>query len=237
MSNRVDQGVPDGFDLFAKKGLAMVDDTFVPRMVTHQNIGLYNGFHLVVRKRGEGNMPGFIARLFYQVYSDRVLFAGILVVPEEIEADTVLDELRSLRPLDWWKRYALKAIASRIAAETFDPEGPYALPGDDQQAEIRAVEEAVRNLPLARRVNRITDSHLKDVARVYTEAWNEGRPPTQAVADEFRASHSTAARWVGLARKSSPPLLGPPTGSRGGTWDGDPVDIRLATVIESEESK
>ena len=49
---------------------------------------------------------------------------------------------------------------------------------------------------------RMTDEHLIDVANVYRAAWQEGGNPTQAVANRFGTSHSTAARWVGLARKA-----------------------------------
>lgn len=49
---------------------------------------------------------------------------------------------------------------------------------------------------------RMTDEHLADVAAVYRAAWQSGGNPTQAVADQFNTSHSTAARWVSLARKA-----------------------------------
>jgi hypothetical protein len=48
---------------------------------------------------------------------------------------------------------------------------------------------------------RITDALLADVADVYTKARENGRGPTRAVADRFDVAHSTAAKWVGRARK------------------------------------
>lgn len=47
---------------------------------------------------------------------------------------------------------------------------------------------------------RITDTHLSEVADVYTKARENGDGPTRAVADHFDVAHSTAAKWVGLAR-------------------------------------
>lgn len=47
---------------------------------------------------------------------------------------------------------------------------------------------------------RLTDAHLADVADVYTKARADGQGPTRAVADHFDVAHSTAAKWVGLAR-------------------------------------
>lgn len=48
---------------------------------------------------------------------------------------------------------------------------------------------------------RITDNHLIAVANVYTDADDAGGAPTRAVADRFDVPHSTAAKWVGRARK------------------------------------
>lgn len=55
--------------------------------------------------------------------------------------------------------------------------------------------------PSKRRRNRITEEHLHLVAEVYRQADAKGEPPTRAVANHFDVSHSTAAKWVGHARK------------------------------------
>lgn len=67
--------------------------------------------------------------------------------------------------------------------------------------------------PAKRKRNRITREHLKSVAEVYRQADTEGAPPTRAVQQAFDTTHSTAAKWVGQARKEG--VLRSP-GSRGG---------------------
>ena len=64
---------------------------------------------------------------------------------------------------------------------------------------------------------RITDEFLKAVARVYSIAERSGLPPTREVATHFKAPHSTAAKWVGSARRKKflPPAGTPVYGS----WD------------------
>lgn len=64
--------------------------------------------------------------------------------------------------------------------------------------------------------HRITEQHLEEVAEVYRQANSGGRPPTRAVAEKFGVAHSTAAKWVGAARRKG---MLPPTakGSRSKT--------------------
>jgi hypothetical protein len=52
-----------------------------------------------------------------------------------------------------------------------------------------------------KRRHRITDEFLEEVANTYRMAENMGTPPTREVANHFKVPHSTAARWVGSARK------------------------------------
>lgn len=66
----------------------------------------------------------------------------------------------------------------------------------------------VRGTP---RRNSVTREHLREVADVYRRA---ERTPTKAVAAHFKASHSTAARWVGMARSEG--FLGPTKRGRAG---------------------
>lgn len=58
---------------------------------------------------------------------------------------------------------------------------------------------------------RITIEHLAEVATIYKLAKEEGKPPTRAVQERFSVSHSTAAKWVGAARREN---LLPPARTR-----------------------
>lgn len=52
------------------------------------------------------------------------------------------------------------------------------------------------------RRRKITPEHLQEVAKIYTAAQASDDPPTQTVKVHFAVSHSTAAKWVGAARKA-----------------------------------
>ncbi|MFI1183242.1 hypothetical protein ACH4UT_27360 [Streptomyces sp. NPDC020799] len=65
----------------------------------------------------------------------------------------------------------------------------------------------------------LTPEHLATVAEVYRTAHEQGQPPTKAVADHFDISHSTAAKWVGAARKQG--ALGPVRKGSRGSQEGD----------------
>jgi hypothetical protein len=83
------------------------------------------------------------------------------------------------------------------------------------QEDQRAVYEAFANK--ARRPRRgspVTDEHLGQVAELYRAAVQRGDNPTQTIADTMHAARSTAARWVGLARKRG--LLGASLPGRAG---------------------
>jgi hypothetical protein len=92
-----------------------------------------------------------------------------------------------------------------------------------QMPEIRkAFAEAVGEFPLApaesaaapvpepgvQRRRKITQDHLQEVAKIYNDAQYNDEPPTRAVQNHFGVSHSTAAKWVGAARRSNllPPV-------------------------------
>jgi hypothetical protein len=62
--------------------------------------------------------------------------------------------------------------------------------------------------PGVQRRRKITPAHLEEVAKTYNEAQDNDEPPTRAVQNHFGVSHSTAAKWVGAARRSNllPPV-------------------------------
>ncbi len=64
------------------------------------------------------------------------------------------------------------------------------------------------------RRRRWTPALLDEVTSVYRQAYAEGIPPTAAVAEHFKTSHSSAARWVHQARKAG--VLGASLGPMAG---------------------
>lgn len=185
-------------------------------------------------KYGQGMIP----RLFQANYiehdpqdpDDALLVVQLLYAVDEsegiqlrqaiswpVEVPEALAILRSMRSMDQWKRLALMSLFADQAEATVRLEEKVTGETVPQQNRADIVGEAIRSAagtPVARRRNRITMSHLEDVADVYRAAWRAGDPPTEAVKAHFQTSHSTAARWVGMARKAK--LLGDPAGARGG---------------------
>ena len=105
----------------------------------------------------------------------------------------------------WFKASDLQTALEQYGWEHFDE--VMALLGDSPAPKAASA-------LITRRRNRVTDSLLVEVAEVYRKAWQAGDGPTRAVAEHFHTSHSSAARWVGLARKAG--HLGAADGSRGG---------------------
>jgi hypothetical protein len=73
---------------------------------------------------------------------------------------------------------------------------------------------AAASIPPPVRRRSVTQDLLREVAQVYRAALDAGAPPTQAVANHFITTHSSAARWVREARKSGE--LGPSQGPMAG---------------------
>lgn len=61
---------------------------------------------------------------------------------------------------------------------------------------------------------RVNDEALAIVSAVYRAGLEEGKPPTQVVADYLQMPRSTAARWIARARERG--LLGPATPGKAG---------------------
>lgn len=87
-----------------------------------------------------------------------------------------------------------------------------------ESGSLGATINAMQTRPTVRR-NRVTKEHLRQVAAVYRKAQEAGEPPTMAVAEAFQASHSTATRWVGLARNEG--FLGPAQKGKSGEINDD----------------
>lgn len=96
---------------------------------------------------------------------------------------------------------------------------------DQLQEHAAEAYASARGTPNPRRKRvRITDDFLRAVARVYGIAERSGLPPTREVANHFKAPHSTAAKWVGSARRKK---FLPPAGV--------PVDGALYVKMERRE--
>ncbi len=64
---------------------------------------------------------------------------------------------------------------------------------------------------------RLDKTHFENVAAVYVNAHKTSKSPTKEVAEVFKVSKSTAAKWVGRARHDfDPPLLGPTAKGKAG---------------------
>ena len=90
--------------------------------------------------------------------------------------------------------------SARIVAECYDKDG------DVENAEWAREWGRKYRTKREGRPRKYGDEHYREVAAIYSAAWRNGVPPTQAVqmafADGTRGpSHATAARWVGEARK------------------------------------
>jgi hypothetical protein len=91
------------------------------------------------------------------------------------------------------------------------------LPTDEaHRAEVVSSVRSRWQQTLPQRRRRVTKEILQEAADVYRLAVTDGMPPTLSVAEHFRVSHSTAARWVRRAREIG--ALGKARGSNpGGT--------------------
>lgn len=144
--------------------------------------------------------PLMHVQLLFEVDEGQVELRSVLSWPMEVT--TALELLRREQSMDQWKRQALMYLmADSVTWLDEKINGPATQ--EERSELVTAAIQRAAGLPIAKRGNRITDAQLEEVAAVYGRAWEAGsRAPTAAVQEAFKVSHSTAARWVGLARKS-----------------------------------
>lgn len=100
-------------------------------------------------------------------------------------------------PMEHWKPLATAEMVRWLAQDEVRQHVPQ-LAGSDERPKVLLAKER----PAEKRKRfKITEQHLSEVARVYTEAVERGEPPTMEVAEMFEVAHSTAAKWVGAARR------------------------------------
>jgi hypothetical protein len=94
------------------------------------------------------------------------------------------------------------------------PDGDFAVNPVPSGERVAFYEQYTSKARRPRRGSPVTDEHLTQVAELYRAAFERGDPPTQTIADTMHVARSTAARWVGLARKRG--LLGASLPGRAG---------------------
>jgi hypothetical protein len=200
--------VPEGCTVFIQPGWAIrqaPEDDALP--VAAGSVMLPRGFYVNVT-----TPSGVTVALQFEIADAEVRLPQVWAHGADVPQ--ALDELRKFGPLDIWRQLAITKMTARALAEQLQVEAPedvesVLLGGEDVDGwpavrlllpSVEAIDGTARGVAKSGRRNRITDKHLDDVAAVYTAADEEGAAPTQAVADHFHISHSTAARWVGMAR-------------------------------------
>lgn len=190
--------LPSDFDEEAARSVARAGSSYVP-----------DHFHLYVRP----SRADWAIWLGY-VYRDGAVRLA-LAAATDVDVPQALEQLRSARPLGWWARYATLQVVQQVAVFTSDDLAGDPVDGENAWAGVRGAVERQRSrsqqaaaaVPVTARRNRVTDSHLEQVAELYREAQADGAP-TLAVSERWGTSHSTAARWVQRARAAG---LLPPT--------------------------
>jgi hypothetical protein len=203
-------GVPVGYLVSLEAGWPTISDIFrlgtKSAIVRYRNISLPQAFQITIAPEPHHGEPvEWVAVLLFSVDSDtdRIDLKGVFA--SGIDADQAVNRVMKVRPAPMWTQWALL----RFALDD--------LPADlsaDQVREAWAQLEDIGSYRTKRGRDRITDQTLERVAEVYRAAWKAGANPTEAVATEFNKARSTAARYVGLARRKG--KLGPSDGSRGG---------------------
>lgn len=171
--------------------------------------------------------PTWAATLFFKV-SESGDIAFRRFTAGGVEVHEALNLISKVHPIEDWSRIAVAGLvldelhesvglpvdaARKDARARIELAGAASIPledtGDPLDIDRDRTAEIVRESQRmsVKRV-RVTDDHLRAVVVVYKVAAESGLGPTLAVADHFDTSHSTAARWVGMARKRG---LLPPT--------------------------
>lgn len=141
-------------------------------------------FHLAIHTP-EMTAPGGAVLFTYIAHRQWVTLLDIRGVG--INIGTHLAQIMTALPPDDWDQIARQQVAAFVPA----------------RAPVPTNGAAIRSR------FRLTDDHLNTVAAVYGEAQAVGAPPTRAVQHHFGVAHSTAAKWVGHARKAG--LIAPTT--------------------------
>lgn len=154
-------------------------------------------------------MNPFVVQMTFKGFEGIVEFTGVVE-----DGNVACSELRFIRAnngpsisAEWFRLFSFKELwrTATLMASYRSVAGGGRVPVAGSDFEIQ--DQAAAAL-VPRRKHRITKELLASVAEIYKENEESGWP-TKAVAEKFNISRSTAATWVGLARKPAYGLLEP----------------------------
>lgn len=212
-----DLSPPPGWRFAATPGWSLddpEDSDFLPDLIRVGHVLLPQRFYLAAGTPGmwwseESHFPGlddFIVFLHFFVRHGELRLVEIRGAGGDLAKS--LDALHKAVPSRLWRQIAIREITEFLTL--FDAAGgwpeEYLAPTrtDAWTHTIHEYLQERRTMPHPSRPmkrNRITDKHLREVSESYLTADGLGLPPTKAVAEQFNTSHSTAAKWVGAARR------------------------------------
>lgn len=209
---------PEGWRFSATPGWSLDDPDggdFLPELIRVGHVLLPQRFYLAAGTPGMWPSKGspFPGQDDFVVFLHFFVRHGELRLMEVrgagIDLTKSLGALQGAVPARLWRQIAIREITEFLTS--FDeaqgwPEEYFTPTRTDEWTqtihEYLAERQQTRSSsdPVKRR-NRITEEHLKQVSESYLTADALGLPPTKAVAQDFNTSHSTAAKWVGAARR------------------------------------
>ncbi|MGN6763143.1 MAG: hypothetical protein ACTHJI_17660 [Leifsonia sp.] len=214
MSDEDNLNTPPGWDIDVNTGWSLFGSTQdrVPQVRLNRQVSVPQSFEMTI-KDDTGDLS---LALLFLVIDKEPRIHGALNLTTAIDLESALSRLWGEHGQRWWIKKAIATLAVRaLAIDAFARHGTESdrLPPIEEQRILDAI-ESIRQMPSTRRKDKVTDAVLQEVAEVYRSAVDDGANPTQAVAEHFYKSHSTAARWVMRARQSG--HLGLANGRRGG---------------------
>lgn len=119
----------------------------------------------------------------------------------DLDLSAWLERVMEVFPVSSWRNTAKSEMARFLASDENRQKLPEALvPPKRVSVDLRRLSGTNEGTRRQGKRYKITDQHLDEVVRIYTEAAEQGIAPTREVAEVFGVAHSTAAKWVGTAR-------------------------------------
>ncbi|MFJ6235082.1 hypothetical protein ACIQH0_13350 [Streptomyces griseus] len=135
----------------------------------------------------------------FRVMEEKVTVENVQAA--NVDLEDWLETVLSIKTWADWKAYAISEMARwLVEANRSGMPDLLATSAEGAPLMVEAKQTAPRQ-PGGKRY-KITEQHLRDVVVIYTGAVERGEPPTKSVAEAFDVAHSTAAKWVGAARRN-----------------------------------